>query len=156
MCPARLILSLDAEFMMQPQLKSEDRIVPLAGLARTSSIVAGAVNGAVLTWIAGRGLLFSGEALLGGALLGFVLGTIAGQILFPAPGGQVVVVKVGRPSLPVTLKAAIAGALLVSIAVAMIIKTVIAPAMPTSLVWGIALAVGSATGITWGTLASLL
>lgn len=120
---------------MPEGLKPGDMVVALASAARTAAIVAGVVAGAIAMWIARHKPVLSSVALLGGAVTGWIVGTLVGKIIFPATDGNVVVAKAGPASLPMTLKGNLVATLLtgivVSILIVLLTKTdfkVIAPA----------------------------
>ena len=119
---------------MAEELNPGDKVVALASAACTAAIVAGGVAGALSVWIARHKPLLSTVALLGGAVTGWIVGTLVGRIMFPATGGNVVIAKADPASLPITLKGNLAATLLtglvVSILIVLLTKTdfkVIAP-----------------------------
>lgn len=102
-------------------LNSGDRVIALAAAAQTAAIMAGAVSGAVAMWIARHKAGFSTVAFFGGAVMGWIIGTLVGKIIFPATSGNVVITKVGVGSLPMTLRGNVVAALLSGLAVSVLI-----------------------------------
>jgi hypothetical protein len=99
-------------------LQPRNIVVALPDLARTAAIIGGSLSAGISLWVMRHRLLTSLGALLLGGLVGFVIGTGVGRLLYPAAEGNVLVVKAGQAALPVTLKAALAGAICSSIFVA--------------------------------------
>jgi len=136
------------EIEMTEGLNPGDKVVALAVTATTAAIVAGAVTGAIAIWITKHKLTLSAAALLGGAILGWLLGMAIGKLLFPTSDGNVMIAKWGAQSLPLTLKGNIAASLVTSVAICGIIvlftkvdfKAIATPCVGTSVILGVLLA----------------
>ena len=130
-------------------LSPGDKVVVLDGAARTAALVSGAVTGAIAGWIAKHNMTYSGSVLLAGGFLGWILGRMVGQLLFPARDGNVVVAKCGPGSLPHTFKgniiASVTSAFAVCVLAALLLgadlRTVALPCIGASLIIGAVLAI---------------
>ncbi len=125
-------------------------MIELAALARSTALFTGAVLAIVLAWLTKHNILFCCGMLLAGAVVGWLIGMMAGQCLFPAAAGKAVVVKVGGSSLPAAFKAALSSAVLVSLVIALGF-CILFPGQKTTII-----AVSLGIGVMMGTGSSLL
>jgi len=88
-----------------------DRVVDLAALLRSSALLAGAVASAVSLWVLTQSALWTLAGVVLGGALGFLLGSLLGPLCFPAPAGDVRVVKLGPGALQPALRAGLIGGL---------------------------------------------
>ena len=102
---------------MQEGLSPGDKVIALAAAAKTAAIVAGAVTGAVAVWLMKHKAVASIAGLIGGAAIGWCIGTLAGRLLFPASSGNTMIAKWGPASLPLTLKGNIIASLATSLVI---------------------------------------
>ena len=96
-------------------------------------------------------MLICGLAIVAGGILGFILGGVLGRIVFRAPPGQTVVMKVGRQSLGTAIGASLYGGLLVAalITLPLFIEVGLVPA-------GIVVLAGVVAALFIGCMAALL
>lgn len=140
--------------MEDSKFVSGDRVVDLAASLRSAALVSGGISCAVTLWIIKHNVLWSIAALVVGAIAGLCIGLILGPLLFPAPPGNVVVVKVGPGSLAATLKATLVGAV-ISGAIAAAVPAAIFEQLSTlTLRGGVGCVIGAAIGAILGYLAS--
>ena len=133
---------------MQEGLNPGDKVIALAAAATTAAIVAGAVTGAVAAWLTKHKAVASIAGLIGGAAIGWCIGSIVGRLLFPASSGNTMIAKWGPASLPLTLKGNIVASLTTSLAICGLmviigkadIKAIAAPCVGSSVVLGVILA----------------
>ena len=101
--------------MPEPNLVSGDLVVDLAGLLRTSAVIAGAISSAVSLWTLNRSILWTAAAFVLGGIGGFILGSFTGPLVFPASPGYVFVVKLGPGAFWSALKASLIGGVMAGI-----------------------------------------
>ena len=140
--------------MTNGNLQSGDMVVPLADLARTAAIVGGSLSAAIGVWVIRHRILGALGALAVGGIVGFVIGSGVGRLLYPAVEGNVEVVKAGQAALLATLKAAVAGGICSSMCVAAALTVLAAPDQRL-VVFGTCVLVGTAVGLVWGVGAAL-
>lgn len=140
--------------MTNGNLQPGKTVVLLPDLARTAAMIGGSLSAGIVVWVMRHRILTSLGALLPGGLVGFVIGTGVGRLLYPAAEGNVLVVKAGQAALPVTLKAALAGAISSSILVAASLAMFATPGQRLIVFAGGVLA-GIIVGILWGSAAAL-
>jgi hypothetical protein len=140
--------------MTEAELRPGNKVVELAAVVRTASLLTGAIVAALVSWIAKHKLTISCLSFVSGAIVGYVIGLALGRILFPATDGNVVVAKAGIASLRLTLKGGIFGSLLASLVVAVANSFFVE--IQITLVIGPALGIGAIVGIVFACLASLL
>ena len=140
--------------MTNVSLQPGDRVVELAGVAKTVSIVSGATACGVTTWLSKRSWFFTAPAIVIGIICGIVLGFLVSRLLYKPSGGMTTVVKTGPASLPKTLFAGIVAVTITSLSIALCTAAVfswpIFAATLTSLLCGIFI------GVAFAALASLL
>ncbi|MBD9391872.1 hypothetical protein [Acidovorax sp. ACV01] len=132
-----------------PPLKPGDAVVPLANLAIQCGSISGAASvGLVLSRLnSAWGPMFIGA--LAGAFVGAAIGWALGRLWFPASSGQVFVVRAGRSALLLTLRAALAPALLAGIGLSILAAVSFgASAWPYAVLSGAMVAV--AVGLLFG------
>ena len=95
--------------MSDPSIVAGDKVVDLAGLLRSSSLLTGAVASGVSLWVLNKSALWTVAAVVLGGAGGFVLGALLGLVFFPPRAGDVVVVKLGPGALQLALKAGLIG-----------------------------------------------
>ena len=141
---------------MPPQgLNPGDRVVELAGLAVSAAVITGAVAAAWILWLIRKSWVASAGALIGGAVVGFIVGQLVARVLYRT-GGNTTVVKVGSASLSSTLPAGLAGGIATAVVIgvlALLIFSARSQAMP---VFGIAIGCGVVLGIFFACMGSLL
>ena len=132
--------------MSSPGLSAGDKVVDLARLARSSSLLAGAVASAASVWILKHSVLWSLTALVSGAAAGLALGWFLGRVSFPAGDGEVLVVRLGPGALPVALKAGLTGGVCSGIVVGAISAALSSHAWPGSQLVANNVLIGAAIG----------
>lgn len=92
-------------------LQPGERVVDLGAMVCSVMVAAGALSSALLLFLAKQsgGRCFAGFLL--GAISGFLLGLLLARIFYADGQGKVRVVKAAPENLPVTLNAAVKGAL---------------------------------------------
>jgi len=133
---------------MPEGLNPGDKVVALAAAATTAAVVAGAISGVIAVWLTKHNALASFGGFIVGAFLGRIAGTLIGWVLFPASGGNVIVVKWGPSSLPLTLKGNIIASLFASALVCGLVvlvgkaqvSAIAGPCIGTSVIIGVILA----------------
>lgn len=128
-------------------------IAPVA-LARAAGMSSGSIVSAIAVWIVSHSAAYTAIALVVGFVAGDRLGRMIGRCLFPAPKGQTVVVRKGRRSLPVTLRAALPAALTTAM-IGSIVVGVSAQPGSVALLAGIAVLIGIVIGVVLAVLSSL-
>lgn len=128
-------------------LQPGERVLDLRAVARSAAIFVGVVAAPIGARMAGLSWGLAAGAAVVAAIVGFVVGTVAGRLLFPAPPGEAVVVRWGRPSLGIALKASVCSGVIVAAAIAV----AAAPAggiaaAGASLLVGVVIAVGVGCG----------
>jgi hypothetical protein len=100
-------------------LQPGDRVLDLRAVARSGGLFAGLVAAPTAAawsgWWGGWCVL----AAVGAAAAGLAAAGLIGRVAFPAPPGQAVVARVGRPALGIALRASVVGGLVVSVACAL-------------------------------------
>lgn len=140
--------------MTDPNLVSGERVVDLAASLRFAALVSGGISCAAALWILRQSVLWSLSALFVGGMAGFLIGVVAGRLVFPSSPGQVVVVKVGSGSLGATLRAGLLGAIAAGVITAAGPAAVLGQASKLLLLVGLGCGLGIAVGGTFGYLAS--
>jgi large-conductance mechanosensitive channel len=140
--------------MNETGLSSGDKVIALAALVQNVSFISGGLITAYIYWVAKHRYISSCIAFIIGACVGYIIGMIVGRIIFPASGGNVVVVKTGIGSILHTIKAGLSGSLITSAVllplIAFIVKTSITQVLPMTIIMSIG------TGLLFACLASLL
>jgi hypothetical protein len=134
---------------MPEALNPGDKVIDLAGAARTASLVSGVASGVISGWIMKHSLITAGGGIVLGAVLGWFLGSRLGKLLFPAPPGRVTIAKWGPSSLPLTLKGNIVSSLVTSVVICAMaalipntdIKTIAGISIIASILIGVILAI---------------
>ncbi len=140
--------------MVDSNLAPGDRVVDLAASLRSAALIAGAVACALSVWIIKRNVLWALAALLLGGIGGFCLGLVLGLVMFRAPSGQAVVVKVGPGALAQTLKANLMGAGASGLIAAVVPAAMIGQSSKVVWLAGAGVGVGIVVGAALGYLAS--
>jgi hypothetical protein len=95
--------------MPDPSFAPGDKVVALAALLRSSALLTGAVASAASVWILKQSVPWTLAAVVIGSTVGFFVGSALGPVFFPAPVGEVRVVKLGPGALQPALKAGLIG-----------------------------------------------
>jgi len=130
-------------------------VVELAVVSISAGTAAGALEGAWAGWLLGGGWMNSVLGLFAGAALGYGMGLLVARHFYRS-GGDTTVVRVGRESLPATLRAGLFGGLLGAIAVGVLTFLVPGAMMQALPILGVALACGALVGAGFACLGSLL
>ena len=133
---------------MPEGLNPGDKVVALAAAARTAALLAGMVAGGISGWIAKHNLLITSAFIFGGAITGWIVGTIVGKILFPAQSGKVMIVKAGPGSIHMTLKGSVIASFITGLIICALgilfvkadVKSIAIPTLCISVAIGIVLA----------------
>ena len=140
---------------MPPQgLNPGDRVVELAALATSAAVVTGAVSSAWILWLIKKSWLASAEALIAGAVVGFLVGQLVGRVLYRT-GGNSTVVKVGSASLSSAIPAGLAGGVVTALAVAILAVLIFSAKSQAPSLFGVAIGCGMVLGILFACLSSL-
>ena len=146
---------LGGGLVMPPsELQPGDKVIELAALARSSAMITGAVLLEVIAWLLKLSVLLCFATLVAGAVVGWFIGMIVGKCLYPVTTGNAVVVKTGGASLPAAFKAALPGALLVSLGAGLGFCSLITG--PHLIIVAIAVGIGAIIGIISGILSAFL
>ena len=94
-----------------------DKVIALASASITAGVIAGAVTGGIAGWIVKHKIVVSVSGFFGGAILGWFIGMMVGKVLFPAQNGNVIIVKWGVNSIPLTLMGNIIASLVTAIVI---------------------------------------
>ena len=137
------------------QLNPGDKVISLAALTITTTIVTGSVNAAVITWKFNQTWWLSVAALLA-VILAWILAKLAGSLVFTMEDTYIIVVKAGESALPSTLKAAFIGATIALIVFGFAYAYVLGGPQLFMSTWPLITLVSFMVGETWGTLAALL
>lgn len=123
--------------------KPGERVLDLRAVVRSAAIFVGIVATPIAARAANLSWGLTAAVTVAAVVAGVIVGGIVGRVIFPAPAGQAVVVRWGRPSLGVALKASLSGGALVAIgiAIAVVAPTGVATASILVVV-GIVVAVG--------------
>ena len=138
--------------MPDQNLVSGDLVVDLAGLLRSSAVVAGAIVCVVSLWILKQRAIWKVAAIFLGGFGGFFLGSLVGPLVFPASDDFVFVVKLGPGASWTALKASLIGGVSAGILAGLV------PALITSkssqLTW--LMGNGVAVGIVMGAISAYI
>jgi hypothetical protein len=134
--------------MDEPVLKSGDKVIALASVVRSVSLLSGGFSAGFVNWMVNYKFIIAAGYAFAGDIVGYLVGYVISRLLFPASKGRVRVIRAGMPSLPLTLKAGIIGAaaasLLNTVLVNMITRSELTfafiPSVGFSLLIGIVLA----------------
>lgn len=136
--------------------KPGERVIELAAVSVTAALVAGAAAGACVGWILKQGWMESALGCVAGAALGYGLGQLVARHFYRTDDGLTSVIRVGRGSLPATLRAGLMGGILAAVAIG-VLAFLVPGAMPQALpILGAALACGVVLGAGFACLSSLL
>ena len=138
--------------MSHATLKSGDKVVDLAGLARSSAMITGAITLPLALWMLEQDIVWIVSAVVAGGVLGFLLGALLGRVFFPVRDGHVFVVKLGPGALPIALKAGLNGGVCAGILIGVLSPLLIAETANLPHV----VAVGVIIGILWGTFSAYM
>jgi hypothetical protein len=130
---------------MDDRLQPGDRVLDLRAATRSGGTFVGLVAAPLATGLSGYWWVWCVVAAVGMAVVGFVVAGVVAKILFPAPPGQVLVIRVGPTALAVALRASVAGGALVALAcaIAAFVGAGAVPALITLLIGiGISVVVG--------------
>lgn len=136
--------------------KPGERVVELGALAISAAAISGAASGACTGWIVGQGWMEPVLGAVAGAALGYGLGQLVARHFYRSEDGLVSVIRVGRGSLPETLRAGLTGGLLAAVGIgvaAFLIPGAMAQALP---ILGAAVACGALLGAVIACASSLL
>ena len=140
---------------MPPQgLNPGDRVLELAGLAVSAAVATGAVAAAWIVWLIKKSWLGSAGALIAGAVIGLAVGQLLARILY-YPGGSAIVVKVGRASLPSTIRAGLSGGVLTAIVVGLLALLIFSARSQARSLFKVAIDCGVVLGVLFACLGSL-
>jgi hypothetical protein len=134
---------------MADGLTPGDRVIALAAAARSAALVGGAVASALAGWITKHKLTVLGVAFIAGALIGWIIGTMVGQLIFPAEKGKVMIAKRDPSSLPLILKGNIIASFISALVICLLailiikadIKAIAGPSISVSVIIGVVLAI---------------
>lgn len=137
-------------------LKPGERVVELAAISVAAAVLAGAAAGAWIGWILRQGWIEPALGCVAGAALGYGLGQLVARHFYRTDDGLTSVVRVGKGSLPATLRAGLMGGVPAALAIgvlAFLVPGAMAQALP---ILGAALACGVVLGAALASLSSLL
>lgn len=140
--------------MATPTISYGDRVVDLAASLRFAALATGAIACAVSLWVVTKDILWALGALVLGGIGSFCIGLILGRVIFRAPSGQVVVVKLGPGALAATLKANLIGACVSGLIAAVVPALLFAESADLTQLVGLGIGVGIVVGAVSGYLAS--
>ena len=137
---------------MPDNLTSGDKVIVLAGAARTAAVVAGAFTTAIVAWAVKHSVLVSAISFFGGGIVGFLVGRLVGGMMFPSQNENVMVAKCGLGALPLLLQGNILSGLATAVAVCGLMTVflqvdfakIIGPSTGLSVLLGVLMALGAA------------
>ena len=137
------------------QLNPGDKVISLAALTITTTIITGSVNAAIITWKFSQTWWLSIAAFFA-VILVWVLAKLVGSLVFTMEDTYIIVVKAGESALPSTLKAAFIGATIALFVFGFAYAYVLGGLQLFMSTWPLITLVSFIVGETWGTLAALL
>lgn len=140
--------------MTGPTIAPGDRVVDLVASLRFAALITGAIACGVSLWAIKRSVLWALAALVLGGIGGFCSGLVLGLLMFRAPSGQAVVVKLGPGALAETLKANLIGAVVSGLIAAAAPAVLFAQSAKVAPLAGLGVGIGIVVGGTLGYLAS--
>jgi hypothetical protein len=140
--------------MADASLIPGERVVDLSASLRFAALVSGGISSAISLWIIKQNILWAAAALVIGAVAGLCIGLVVGPFIFPAPAGQVTVVKVGSESLGATLKAGLFGAVIAGAIAATVPAGIFAQTSKFVMLLVVGCSIGTVIGGVLGFLAS--
>lgn len=138
--------------MSDATLNPGDKVVDLAGLARSSAMITGAITLPLALWMLEQNVVWIVAAFVAGGVFGFVLGALLGRMFFPAREGHVFVVKLGPGALALALKAGLNGGVCAGILIGVLSPLMLSETANLPLLVG----VGATIGILWGTFSAYI
>lgn len=135
-------------------LQSGERVVEIAAVVHTASIVSGAIASTATTWLVSGSWRSSLVALVLGAFIGFVVSQFPSRLY--SSGGQTAVAKVGSSSLSATVPAGLLGGVSVTLVVGIAVLWCFSAWSQAVLLLGTSLGCGLVVGVVLAILASLL
>ena len=139
--------------MTETGLNPGDRVIELGGAARFAAVLAAAISGGVVAWMAKQKVGITAFCALGAAVVGYAVGFFISRFLFPSTSGNVIVAKVGASSLPLTLKGGISAGIAASVVACILCSLVLKSGISGGL-WP-SLGIGLVVGIACACLSSL-
>lgn len=137
------------------QLNPGDKVISLAALTITTTIITGSVNAAVITWKFNQTWWLSVAAFLAVILI-WVLAKLIGSMIFNIQDTYIIVVKAGESALQSTLKAAFIGATIALFIFGFAYAYILGGPQLFMSTWPLITLISFIVGETWGTLAALL
>ncbi|MBF0520723.1 MAG: hypothetical protein HQK92_13500 [Nitrospirae bacterium] len=134
---------------MAQDIVSGDRVVDLAASLKGAALFAGAASCAVALWIIKRSVVWSVAAIVVGGIAGLCIGFALSPSLFPAPSGQVVVVKFGPGAWASLMKATLTGAVVSGIVIAAVPAWLFAKSTRLMMLVGIGGSIGAVIGVAF-------
>jgi hypothetical protein len=141
--------------MHPPGLRTGDRIVELAGLASTTAVVTGGVASGWIVWLIIDNWLTAIGAVIPGSVLGYVAARTVGKFLYRTVDGHKWVAKVGRASLPATIRAGLSGSMTAAVGVVAVGLVLFGVSDHLAALIGIAFGCGLVFGVVFACTASL-
>lgn len=140
--------------MVDPNLSPGDRVVDLAFLVRSSAVFTGIAAAAISLWVLKHIAYWTLAAGLLGGIGGFLVGTLFGRAFFPAPLGQVEVVKLGPGAFMLACKAALIGGITSGVVASLVPALLVADGFRIPQLVGVGIGIGIAVGTVLAYLAT--
>jgi hypothetical protein len=132
--------------MSHATLNPGDKVVDLAGLARSSAMITGAITLPLALWVLEQNVVWIVSAVVAGAVIGFLLGALLGRTFLPTRDGQVLVIKLGPGALASALKASLNGGACTGILIGLLSPLFLSEVTKVTPLVGL----GATIGIIWG------
>jgi|SRR3989344_6766815 len=132
--------------MPDSNLVSGDLVVDLAGLLRSSAVLAGAIACVVSLWILKQRAIWKVAAIFLGGFGGFVFGSFVGPLVFPASADFIFVVKLGPGAFWTALKAGLIGGVSVGILAGIVPTLITSKTSQIARLMGIGVTIGIVVG----------
>ena len=136
-------------------LQPGERVVELAAVSVSTGVVAGALEGAWAGWLVGGSWMNAVAGFFAGAAVGYAMGWLVARHFYRPGDGNTMVVRVGRGSLPATLRAGLFGGILGAMAAGVLAFLVPGAMLHTLPLLGAALPGGALIGAGMACLSSL-
>lgn len=132
-----------------------DKVISLAALMITTTIITGAVNSAIVVWMFDQPWWLSVAAFFAVIII-WIFAKIIGSMFFTIKDTHVIVVKSGESALSSTLKAAFIGAILSLFVFGYTFAYILGGSQFFQATWQTVSLVSVVIGVLWGALSALL
>jgi hypothetical protein len=137
-------------------IKPGDRLVELGGLAMTAGAVSGAAASGWIVWRMRDNWLTAIGAVIPGGVLGYVAARIVIEFVYHTADGRTHVARVGKGSLPATIRAGLIGSMTAAVVIAVIGLVLFGASDHVTTLIGIPFGFGILCGVVLGCLSALV